>query len=99
ERLFFFLNYEGTRRIEQTSVINAVPSAALRDGVIQYQCQLLADGSPDTTTCPGGTAQGVSGKTYNIAPGTFGLSAQNLVQIDPLHVGANTAALTYLNTY
>jgi hypothetical protein len=90
--VYFFLNYEGTRRIEETSVINAVPSAALRDGVIQYQCA-------DPSQCPGGTVQGASGQAYTIAPGNMGLSPQNLTQFDPLHIGANTAAMAYLNTF
>ena len=94
DRLYFFMNYEGTRRIEETSVTDAVPSAALRDGVVQYQCA-------DPTQCPGGKAlaQGVSGQFYDIAPGTMGLSKQNLTQFDPLHIGPNTAALAYMNTF
>ena len=99
DRLYFFANYEGTRRIEQTSVTSAVPSAAMRDGVIQYQCQLLPDGSPDTVSCPGGSVNGASGHAYTVAPGNMGLSPQNLTQFDPLHIGPNTAALAYLNTF
>src|SRR6516164_423831 len=39
DRLFLFLNYEGTRRAEQTvSGGEEVPSASMRDGVIFYQC-------------------------------------------------------------
>ncbi|HWZ99174.1 MAG TPA: carboxypeptidase-like regulatory domain-containing protein [Candidatus Dormibacteraeota bacterium] len=92
DRLFFFMNYEGTRRAEEASAISPVPSAALRDGVIQYSC-----GNP--ASCPGGTVTGVSGTSYNVAPGTFALSPQQLTQIDPLHLGPNTAALAFLNTF
>ncbi|MGB2627037.1 MAG: carboxypeptidase-like regulatory domain-containing protein [Candidatus Acidiferrum sp.] len=92
DRLFFFINYEGTRRSEAVSQTATVPSQALRDGVVQYQCQ-------DPTACPGGTVTGVSGKPYTIAPGTYGLSAAQLKGIDPLGIGANTPVLQYLQTY
>src|SRR6266852_76107 len=46
-RLFFFANYEGTRRREERSVLRIVPSLALRDGVVQYKCA-------DPAACPGG---------------------------------------------
>jgi len=79
DRLFFFLNYEGTRRIEETSVTNAVPSAAMRDGIIQYPCA-------DPTQCAGATVQGISGQSYAISPGSIGLTPQNLTQFDPRHI-------------
>src|SRR6266849_3745049 len=37
-RLFFFVNYEGTRRREQDSTVRSIPSPAMRDGVLMYQC-------------------------------------------------------------
>src|SRR5216683_1572134 len=46
-RLFFFANYEGTRRREQNSTVRSIPSPAMRDGVIQYQCALKSDGTLD----------------------------------------------------
>ncbi|MFI5096963.1 MAG: carboxypeptidase regulatory-like domain-containing protein [Candidatus Acidiferrales bacterium] len=106
DRLFLFLNYEGTRRSEQVSETNPVPSASLRDGVIFYQCDST---SPTVATdCPGGTVTGLSGKPYTIpAPVISGgttiaynaLSPQQITQIDPRHLGPNAAALTYFNTY
>src|SRR6266403_924495 len=57
-RLFFFVNYEGTRRREEDSTVRSIPSPAMRDGVIQYQCALKSDGTLDTTACPGRTVQG-----------------------------------------
>ena len=39
DRLFLFMNYEGTRRAEETvSSGEEVPSLAMRDGVLQYLC-------------------------------------------------------------
>lgn len=61
-RMFFFVNYEGTRRAEATvSSGEEVPSLAMRDGVLQYLCS-------DPTRCPGGASfavQGQSGQTYS----------------------------------
>ncbi len=37
QKLFFFLNYEGTRQSEEQSVIDTIPTATLRDGIIRYQ--------------------------------------------------------------
>jgi len=92
DRLFFFVNFEGTRRAEEASAISPVPSATLRDGIIQYVCS-------DPTQCPGGSVTGASGTSYTVAAGNFALSPQQLTQIDPLHFGPNSAALTYLNTF
>jgi hypothetical protein len=46
-RLFFFVNYEGARQREENSALRVVPSDALRDGVMTYQCA-------DAAACPGG---------------------------------------------
>src|SRR5215469_3500956 len=66
DRLFLFMNFEGTRRAEATvSPGEEVPSLAMRDGVLQYLCA-------DTSKCPGGASfavQGKSGQTYAPAPG------------------------------
>ena len=92
DRFFFFLNYEGTRRAEEASAISPVPSATLRDGIIEYVCS-------DPTQCPGGSVTGNSGTSYPVAAGNFALSPQQLTQIDPLHFGPNSASLAYLNTF
>jgi Carboxypeptidase regulatory-like domain len=98
DRLFFFMNYEATRRAEAVSQTAPVPSQAMRDGVLQYQCAATATQTA-AQVCPGGTATGVSGATYAIAAGNYGMSASQLAGIDPLGFGANTAVLKYLNTY
>lgn len=36
QRLFFFVNYEGTREREENSVVSTIPSGTLRQGIIQY---------------------------------------------------------------
>ncbi len=92
DRLFYFLNYEGTRRAEATvSSGEEVPSLAMRDGVLQYLCAT-------SSQCPGGSSfavQGVSGKTYTPAPGYYALGVTQLQQIDPLHAGPDTASMAY----
>jgi hypothetical protein len=102
DRAFLFMNYEGTRRAEQTvSSGEEVPSLAMRDGVLQYLCTLNADGSLNTTQCPGGSAsavQGVSGQTYTPAPGYIALGVQQLTQIDPNHAGPDAASMAYFQT-
>jgi len=102
DRLYFFLNYEGTRRAEAASEIVAVPSDAMKAGVIQYLCQTNPDGSLDTVSCPGGPASAVmgqDGKTYTPNPGFMALSASQISGMDPQHAGPNTAAMTYFKTF
>ena len=89
-RLFFFLNYEGTRLREDQSVVRNIPTVSLRDGVMIYQCA-------DPTQCPGGSVQGISNKTYNFAAGYVGLSATDIQNLDPLHIPLN--ASTYMIQY
>ena len=99
DRLYFFMNYEGTRRSEAQSVTDAVPSQTMKDGIMQYQCQALPDGSPDTVSCPGTSVTGVSGNSYQIQPGFNALSPAQITNMDPLHVGPSPVMLAYLNTW
>src|SRR6266513_3113833 len=99
ERLFFFVNYEGHRQREAQSVVRIVPSAAMQDGVITYQCQTLADGSLDTATCPGGTVQGLTA-SHNIIPGYFGLTPTQIKNMDPQGIGVSTnVMIPYLKSF
>lgn len=99
DRLFFFLNYEGTRRAEQVSETQVVPTAGLRDGVVQYLCNESTPGVPDTSTCPGGTVTGLSGKTYNVQPGFNALGPNQIAGLDPIGAGVNPVMVQYLNTW
>jgi len=98
-RLFFFYNYEGTRLREQQSVVRNIPTTSLRDGVMLYQCTPNPDGTPDTTSCPGGSVTGLSNKTYPFAPGFFGLSPSQISQLDPLKIPitSNSYMIRYFN--
>lgn len=86
DRLFFFVNYQAGRQREAQSVVRVVPSAALQDGVISYQCQTLADGSLDTTTCPGMTVNGLTG-SHTIQPGYYALTPAQIQAMDPQNIG------------
>ena len=94
-RLFFFANYEGRRDAEGSSTLRNVPSPTLRAGDLVYECQTLSDGSLDTTTCPGGTVNGVSG----VQPGYYALGPAQIKGMDPLGIGVNQAVLSLLNQY
>ncbi len=91
DRVYLFMNYEGTRRIEATSETNQVPSDSLRDGVVFYACDA-------GSTCPGGSVAGLSGASYVVPVGFNALSPQQIAGIDPLHIGANAASLAYFNS-
>jgi hypothetical protein len=94
-RLFLFGNYEGRRDAQGSSVLRTVPSNTLRAGNLVYLCQRLSDGSLDTTTCPGGTVNGVSG----VQPGYYALGPTQIQQMDPLGIGDNQAVLNVLQKY
>ncbi len=91
-RLFFFVNYEGQRQSQSVSVLRTIPSATLRDGIIQYECA-------DPASCPGGNVTGVSGTSHAIAPGYYGISPTQLAGMDPLGIGPSTVALNYFQSY
>jgi hypothetical protein len=95
DRVFFFLNYEGRRDAQGASILRTVPSGTLRQGDLVYECQTLADGSPDTTTCPGGTVNGVPG----IQPGYYALSPTQIKTMDPDGIGPSPAIATLLSQY
>ncbi len=94
DRFFFFFNYQGTRLAQAaTDAVRVIPSATLRDGIIQYKC------AGGTAACPGGTVNGVSGKSYNIDAGYYAISPTQLAAMDPLGVGPSKVALDYFNSY
>lgn len=93
-KLFFFLNYEGRRDAQGTSVLRTVPSATIRGGNIEYLCQ-ENNGQLDTTTCPGGTVNGVAA----VPAGYYALNASQLKAMDPGGIGPSAAVQALLNQY
>jgi hypothetical protein len=101
DRFFFFLNYEGYRDAEAESSLRTVPTASLRDGVIQYLCLTNPDGSPNTSLCPGNTVLGLSGAKYTAQAGYEALSPKTITQMDATSLGPhgpNPVVLQYLNS-
>ncbi|MGA9041464.1 MAG: carboxypeptidase-like regulatory domain-containing protein [Terriglobales bacterium] len=94
DRLFFFVNYEGTRQSEEHSAVRSIPTVAMRDGVIRYPCSSIQDAN--AAPCTGGTVQGISGAQYPVAAGDWGLSASDITSFDP-GGGPNPVMLTYFN--
>jgi hypothetical protein len=95
DRLFLFLNYEGYRDAEAISAVRTVPTAAYRDGVIQYACL-------NPALCSGNTVAGISGKTYTAPAGYFALSPQQITQMDSTSLGPhgpNPVVMQYMSTY
>ena len=72
-------------------VERAVPSAAMRDGVLTYQ---LRGG----LGLPGGTVQGFS-SSHTIAPGRYGMTPAEFRRVDPTGIGASTLASEYWKQY
>ena len=94
DRLFFFANYEGTRRREQQATVRTIPSLAMRDGVLLYQCSAK---DVSAGNCPGGNVKGRSGKTYSFGSGEFGLSPAQIMALDPLGLGPSDVMLSYFS--
>ncbi len=96
DRLFLFLNFEGYRDAEAVSAVRTVPTAAYRDGVIQYLCN-----GGNATLCPGNTVAGKSGATYTAPAGYYALSPNMITQMDSGSLGPhgpNSIVLQYMNS-
>jgi len=91
-RLFFFFNYQGERQSYKESVLENVPTTTLDDGIIEYQCSVASQ-------CPASNVTGESGTTYPVQAGYYGLSPNNLAQMDPLGIGPSQVALKYFKGY
>ncbi len=104
DRLFLFLNFEGYRDAEAISAARTVPTAAMRDGVIQYLCAVNPDGSLNSAACPGNTAVGLSGASYSAPAGYFALSPQQITAMDSCNTcispikGPNPTVVAYMNS-
>ena len=92
DKLFFFLNYEGRRDAEGTSVLRLVPSAGFRTGNISYfNAQGTSTSSSAAGTCPNSST--VSGASVCT------LSRAQLDPMDPAMMGADQDVLTLLQQY
>jgi hypothetical protein len=103
DRLFYFVNYEGTRQREEDSTVRTIPSPSFLDGVIQYQCADMNGNGSNLDECPGNSTgvSGLSGKMYPSAPGYVALGSADITNLDPLLIGPNTTLLSnyFVPTY
>src|SRR5216683_5008856 len=93
DRLFFFVNYEAARQREEASVVRIVPTDSLRAGSIRYVCD-----STDPSCTPG-NASGVTVVNDASLGRVATLSAAQIQQMDPLHIGNNPVMLSYFNSF
>ncbi|HTV02877.1 MAG TPA: TonB-dependent receptor [Luteitalea sp.] len=91
DRLFYFVNYEGMREKREQVVERAVPSAAMRDGVLIYRCGTAGE-------CPGGAVQGFR-SSHSIPAGYYGMTPAEIRRVDPTGLGASQFASTYWQQY
>ncbi len=91
-RFFFFFNYQGERERTGSVQSDVIPSATLRQGIIQYQCK-------SASACPGMNVTGADGRTYPVAPGYYGLGPSQLQAMDPAGIGPSAVALKYFQSY
>jgi len=96
DRLYFFMNFEGYRDAEAVSAVRTVPTAALRNGVIQYLCL-----NQNTSACPGNTVTGLNGASFTAPAGYFALSPAQITAMDSGSLGPHgpdPTVVTYMNS-
>ncbi len=91
-RFFFFFNYEGRRQHVGATATRTIPSATLRQGIIEYTCA-------DPSACPASTVTGANGQNYPVAAGSYALGPDQLKGMDPLGIGPSAVALKYMQTF
>ncbi|MFY9530862.1 MAG: carboxypeptidase regulatory-like domain-containing protein, partial [Candidatus Acidiferrales bacterium] len=92
DRAFFFLDTEERREISSEPVTpRQVPTDALRDGVLVYQCATASQ-------CPGMKVQGLTA-AHVVPAGAFGLTPAQFKSLDPAGLGVNPAMISVLSLY
>jgi hypothetical protein len=101
DRVFFFADFEDRQDVSEALTGNQVPSAALADGALIYNCAVPA-------SCPGGTVHGLT-QNWTVPAGDFGLTPAQIKQLDPYTysgnatlvaaAGINPAMLTYMKLF
>jgi Carboxypeptidase regulatory-like domain len=95
KRAYFFVDNEERREsVSSAAPTRQVPTNTLQDGVLVYQCF-------NPAACPASTVKGISGNSYQIAAGNFGLpptsaTGPSVQSLDPAGLGVNPAMITYL---
>jgi hypothetical protein len=106
DRFFIFANFESLRDNRESVVERSVPSLTLRDGIMVYQCTTNPGpdgilGTADDVPCPttSTSVTGLSGSSYTIPAGFYGLSPAQMAAIDPLGIGPSVPASQYFRLY
>jgi hypothetical protein len=110
DRMYLFMNYEGTRRAEASSETVAVPSASMKDGVMQYACAPVLDANGNVIqtpqqVCPGSQisvanfVNPAKTDTFTIPAGYNALTPQQIAKMDPLGIGPSQVMLKYFNSF
>jgi hypothetical protein len=91
-RLFFFATYEGQRTRENSQITRIVPSASLRQGIIQYQT---------CPTAPNCIAGDPGNTNVSLNPSQIATMDPNCTALGtcPLGSGVNPAVMKVLQTY
>jgi hypothetical protein len=95
KRAYFFVDNEDRREIVSAPApVRQVPTSTLSDGVLVYQCAVAS-------ACPAASVTGLSGKSYQIAAGNFGLpptsaTGASIQSLDPAGLGVNPAMVAYM---
>lgn len=85
-RFYFFLNYEGFRSAEATDAERTVPTAAYRNGVVQYLCLESSPGQLNTAQCPGNLVT-ANGTMYTAPAGYEAVDPTTLTKWDGSSLG------------
>jgi hypothetical protein len=88
-RVFFFVNYEGRRDAQGTSVIRTIPTPSLTDGNLSY---LMAAGS-NPAQCPNPSVP------VNVVDTVCTLGPKQIMAMDPQGIGPNPAVQQVLQMY
>lgn len=97
DRFFLFGNFERMEHAEGATLLRDIPSETFRDGVLIYECvdQAGSPACPTTST----TVMGVSGTSYTVPAGSYGLSPTEVAALDPLGWPNQAQLLSYLQQF
>ena len=96
DRLFFFVAYEGTRKRETSQITQTVPSALLRQGIMQYLCNPSGDPNCVAGTSPAPGVTVIAGDKVSATDNIVRLSSGPngaLAALDPNCSGNGTCPL------
>jgi hypothetical protein len=106
DKLFFFTNYEGRRFYDSSSISRVVPTATLRQGILQFKdCALGYDTTKTPPVCKGGNtiqynfnpANGPLSTLCNNTGGSVNGTPYAAGACDPRNIGISAATIAQMN--